>query len=77
MKYILLPLTLFAFSFNSQAQDIASNTPKSNEKELYYFSSDTIKSANDTVKKRKGQELKEVIVTGNKPPKPLLHYVLV
>jgi iron complex outermembrane receptor protein len=69
MKYILLPLTLFAFSFNSQAQEIASNTPKSDDTELYYFSSDTIKSANDTVKKRKGQELKEVIVTGNKLPK--------
>ena len=69
MKYILLPLTLLAFSFNSQAQDIASNNPKSDEKELYYFSSDTKKSVNDTVKRRKGQELKEVIVTGNKLPK--------
>src|SRR6478609_11624138 len=71
MKYILLPLTILAFSLNTQAQDIASNTQKSNDNELYYFSSDSIKSANDTVKKRKGQQLKEVIITGNKPPKPV------
>ncbi|HSD05956.1 TonB-dependent siderophore receptor [Flavobacterium sp.] len=69
MKYILLPLTLIAFSFNSHAQEMASNSSKSNDKELYYFSSDTIKSENDTVKKRKGQQLKEVIITGNKLPK--------
>ncbi|PKB15672.1 TonB-dependent siderophore receptor [Flavobacterium sp. 5] len=71
MKYILLPLTFLALSLNTQAQEIASNSSQSNDKELYYFSSDTIKSANDTVKKRKGQELKEVIVTGNKPQKPV------
>jgi len=69
MKYILLPLTLLAFSLNSNAQEMASNSPKSSDKDLYYFSSDTIKSENDTVKKRKGQQLKEVIVTGNKLPK--------
>ena len=56
MKYILFPLTLLAFGLNSQAQEMASNTPKSDDKELYYFSSDSIKSVNDTVKKRKGQE---------------------
>jgi iron complex outermembrane recepter protein len=71
MKYILLPLTFLAINFSAKAQDIASNTPKSSDKELYYFSSDTIKSANDTVKKRKGQQLNEVIITGNKPPKPV------
>lgn len=71
MKYILLPLALIALSFTTQAQDIASNTPKSDSKELYYFYSDTIKSVNDTVKKRKGEELNEVIVTGNKPHKPV------
>lgn len=69
MKYILFPLSLLAFGLNSQAQEMASNTPKSDDKELYYFSSDSIKSVNDTVKKRKGQELREVIVTGNKLPK--------
>ncbi|MGQ7946827.1 TonB-dependent siderophore receptor [Flavobacterium sp. WC2509] len=71
MKRILLPLTFFAFCFNAQAQEMASNTSKSNDKELYYFSSDTIKSINDTVKKRRGQELKEVKVTGNKLRKPV------
>lgn len=69
MKYILLPLAFIAFSFNSKAQDVASNTNNPKDNNLYYFSSDTIKSANDTVKKRKGEELKEVIVTGNKIPK--------
>jgi iron complex outermembrane receptor protein len=69
MKYILLPLAFVAFCFNCQAQEIASNTNSPKDNSLYYFSSDTIKSANDTVKRRKGQELKEVIVTGNKIPK--------
>ena len=64
MKRILLPLTILAFAFNSQAQEIASNTQKTTNEDPYL-------SYNDTVKKRKGQELKEVIVTGNKPPKPV------
>ena len=71
MKYILLPLTFLLFCFNSKAQETASNTTNSNDKEIYYFSSDTIKSANDTVKKRRGEVLKEVIVTANKQPKPV------
>ncbi|MBW4361635.1 TonB-dependent siderophore receptor [Flavobacterium taihuense] len=71
MKYILLPLAFLLFCFNSQAQETASNTTNSNDKEIYYFSSDTIKSANDTVKKRRGEVLKEVIVTANKQPKPV------
>jgi iron complex outermembrane receptor protein len=71
MKYILLPLTFLLFCFNSQAQETASNTTNSNDKEIYYFSSDSIKTANDTVKRRRGEVLKEVIVTGNKQPKPV------
>lgn len=71
MKYILVPLTLLAFSLHTQAQDIASNATTAKDNELYYFSSDTIKTENDTVKKRKGQELDEVIVTGNKPKKTI------
>lgn len=71
MKYILLPLTFIAICFSSQAQDVASNSNSSKDNSLYYFKSDSIKSLNDTVKKRKGQELKEVIVTGNKQPKPV------
>lgn len=70
MKYILFPLTFIAFCLNSQAQDIASNTNSQKDNSLYYFASDSIKSINDTVKK-KGQQLKEVIVTGNKQPKPV------
>ena len=71
MKYILLPLTILVLSFTAQAQDIANNSTENNDKELYYYSSDTIKSVNDTVKKRRGQQLNEVIITGNKPPKPV------
>jgi len=71
MKYILLPLTFIAFCFSSQAQEIASNTNNPKDNSLYYFSSDTIKSINDTVKNKRGQQLKEVIVTANKQPKPV------
>ncbi|MDR6843744.1 TonB-dependent siderophore receptor [Flavobacterium granuli] len=69
MKKFLLPLTFLAFCYNSQAQDVASNSNNTKDNSLYYFSSDSIKSVNDTVKKRKGEELNEVIVTGNKLPK--------
>lgn len=71
MKYILLPLTFIAFCLNSQAQEIASNTNSPKDNSLYYFSNDSIKSINDTVKNKKGQQLKEVVVTGNKQPKPV------
>jgi iron complex outermembrane receptor protein len=71
MKYILLPSILSLFSFSIQAQEVASNTTKSNENELYYFSSDSIKSVNDTVKNKKGHILKEVVITANKQPKPV------
>jgi iron complex outermembrane receptor protein len=71
MKYILLPLTFILFCFNSQAQETASNTTNVTDNDIYYFSSDTIKSLNDTVKKRRGEILNEVIITANKQPKPV------
>jgi iron complex outermembrane receptor protein len=71
MKYILLPSIFSLFCFSMQAQETASITHSPNDKEIYYFSSDSIKSANDTIKKRRGEVLKEVIVTGNKQPKPV------
>jgi iron complex outermembrane receptor protein len=71
MKYILLPSIFLLLSFTIQAQDIAINTSKSTDNDLYYFSNDSIKSINDTVKNKKGQLLKEVIITANKQPKPI------
>jgi iron complex outermembrane receptor protein len=71
MKYILLPLTLLLFCFNSKAQETASHTTNSTDNDIYYFSSDTINSVNDTIKKRRGEILKEVVVTANKQPKPV------
>jgi iron complex outermembrane receptor protein len=71
MKYILLPSVFLLFCFNIQAQEIASNNTKSTDNDLYYFSSDSIKSVNDTVRNKKGQILKEVIITANKQPKPV------
>jgi iron complex outermembrane receptor protein len=71
MKYILLPLAFVAFCLNSQAQEVASNVNSAKDESLHYFASDSIKTANDTVKKRKGQQLNEVIVNGNKTQKPV------
>jgi iron complex outermembrane receptor protein len=71
MKYILLHTILVLFSFSTLAQEGANNTSKSNDNELYYFSNDSLKSINDTVKNKKGNQLKEVIVTANKHQKPI------
>lgn len=71
MKYILLPSVFLLFCFTIKAQEIASNNTKSNDNDLYYFSSDSIKSINDTVKNKRGQILKEVVITANKQPKPV------
>ncbi|WP_348798666.1 TonB-dependent siderophore receptor [Flavobacterium adhaerens] len=63
MKTILLPFALILCGLNSQAQDVASNNQKTNNSEDYSY-------VNDTVKKKNGQELNEVIVNGNKHQKP-------
>lgn len=68
MKNILLPLCFILCALNSQAQDLATN---SHDSDLYYFSSDTIKTANDTVKRKKSQELQEVIINGKQHQKPV------
>ena len=56
MKYNLL-FALGLLSFASYAQD--------------YSSSETASSATDTVKNKKGQILNEVLITANKPKKPI------
>ncbi|AOZ98337.1 TonB-dependent siderophore receptor [Flavobacterium commune] len=64
MKRVLLPLTAILFTLSIQAQEVASVTDYSSSKE-------TISSPFDTIKNKKGQILKEIVVTGNKPQKPV------
>ena len=64
MKYILFPLAAFLFSFSSTAQT-GLNKTETLEIELY------METAVDTVKDKKGQILKEVIVSGNKEKKTI------
>ena len=64
MKRVLLPLTAILFTLSIQAQEVASVTDYSNSKE-------TTSSPFDTIKNKKGQILKEIVVTGNKPQKPV------
>lgn len=64
MKRILLPSLALLFTLSIQAQEMASASE--------HNSSNKISSTPfDTIKNKKGQILKEVIVTGNKPHKPV------
>lgn len=63
MKSILLPSIAILFSLSAQAQEMASAQE--------HRSSTISSSPFDTIKNKKGQILKEVIVTGNKPQKPV------
>lgn len=64
MKYILLPSLTLLFCLSSFAQETASAIEKSENIEGFYSDSDTIKG-------KKREVLKEVVVTGNKQPKPV------
>ncbi|GGA77275.1 TonB-dependent receptor [Flavobacterium palustre] len=64
MKRVLLPLTAILFSLSTQAQEVASATDHNSPKEFH-------NSPFDTIKNKKGQILKEIVVTGNKPQKPV------
>lgn len=64
MKNILLPSLTLLFCLSSFAQETASATEKSDNIEGFYSDSDTIKG-------KKREVLKEVVVTANKQPKPL------
>ncbi len=63
MKRILLPTIALLFSISNQAQEIASA--------LNYNTSEVTADPLDTIKNKKGQILREVTVTGNKPQKPV------
>lgn len=63
MKRILLPTIALLFSISNQAQEIASA--------LNYNTSEVTADPLDTIKNKKGQILREVTVTGNKPKKPV------
>lgn len=62
-NYILYFVIVLGFQF-SYGQDLA----KVSEFESLF---ETVNIQNDTVKKRKGKQLKEVVITANKHPKPV------
>lgn len=64
MKYILLPTLTLLFSLNTFAQEVASATENTAVFERFENDSDTIKN-------KKGGILKEVVITSNKPKKPV------
>lgn len=64
MKSILLPSLTLLFCLNGFAQETASSVEKPDTIEGFYSDSDTIKG-------KKREVLKEVIVTTNKQPKPI------
>ena len=63
MKYILLPALVLIICQSSFAQDTASITAKDSDETTGIFL--------DTTRNKKGKILKEVVVTGNKQPKPV------
>ena len=64
MKKVLLPSIALLFSMTVQAQEIASIANHNNSKEITH-------SPFDTIKNKKGQILKEIVITGNKHQKPV------
>lgn len=64
MKNILLPALTLLYCLSGFAQDTASAAGKSDNLEGFYSDSDTIKN-------KKREVLKEVVVTANKQPKPV------
>ena len=64
MKKVLLPSIALLFSIATQAQEIASALD-------HNISDEIVSNPFDTIKNKKGQILKEVTITGNKPHKPV------
>lgn len=62
MKRLLLPVIAILFSIANQAQELASASNN-------YYSDEIISNPFDTIKNKKGQILKEITITGNKPQK--------
>jgi iron complex outermembrane receptor protein len=63
MKKFLLPTIALLFSIPNHAQEIASASN--------HNTSEIISNPFDTIKNKKGQILKEITITGNKPQKPV------
>ncbi|MEN9907036.1 MAG: hypothetical protein RLZZ540_177 [Bacteroidota bacterium] len=64
MKRILLPSIALLFSLATQAQEVALATDHNSSKEIN-------ETPFDTIKNKKGQILREVVITGNKPQRPV------
>jgi iron complex outermembrane receptor protein len=64
MKNILLPALTLLYCLNGFTQEVASATEKTNDLEGFYSDSDNIKN-------KKREVLKEVVINGNKQPKPV------
>lgn len=64
MKRILLPTIALLFSLANQAQEVALATDHNSSKEIN-------ENPFDTIKNKKGQILREIVITGNKPQKPV------
>lgn len=64
MKRFLLPTIALLFSLSTQAQEIALASDHTISKEIN-------ENPFDTIKNKKGQILREIVVTGNKPQKPV------
>ncbi|MBA0883219.1 TonB-dependent siderophore receptor [Flavobacterium undicola] len=64
MKRILLPSIALLFSLATQAQEMASALDHNSSKEIN-------ENPFDTIKNKKGQILREIVITGNKPQRPV------
>jgi iron complex outermembrane receptor protein len=65
MKYIIMPVLALLFTLSSTAQKIQSGDQSNHDTDTF------LTSLNDTVKKNKGEVLKEITIISNKQNKPV------